>query len=178
VGHGILRGAVALVAVLAVSCAAYPTETVPAARATPSPRPLLEIRGSRIVGTDPEGRRVWEVEAASVAVDATQRRARLERPRGMFFAADGQTVRFAAAFGEYGADRRRIRLWGSVEVVAAHDRWVRAEQATYEADRLVARSVRFRWGRLLARADALEADVTLRRARLVGNVRLEAVEGR
>jgi len=173
-----LRGAVALVAVLAVSCAASPTETVPAARATPSPRPLLEIRGSRIVGTDPEGRRVWEVEAASVAVDATQRRARLGRPRGMVFAAAGRTGRGAAAFGEYGADRRGIRLLGSAGGAAAQERWVRAEQATYEADRLVARSVRFRWGRLLARADALEADVTLQRARLVGNVRLEAVEGR
>jgi len=136
------------------------------------------MRESRIVGTDPQGRRVWEVEAVSVAVDAAQRRARLERPQGLFFAADGQTVRFAAAFGEYRTDRRRIRLWGSVEVVAAPDRWFRAEQATYEADRLLARSVRFRWGKLFSRADALEADVTLRRVRLVGNVRLEATEGR
>jgi LPS export ABC transporter protein LptC len=178
VGPWLSCGAVVFVVALVASCAARPTEMAPAARATPSPRPLLEIRTSRIVGTDPQGRRVWEVEAASVAVDEVQRQARLERPRGAFFAADGQTVRFAAAFGEYGADRQRIRLWGSVEVVAAPDRWLRAEQATYEARRLAARNVRFRWGRLLARADALEADVTLRRARLVGNVRLEAVEGR
>lgn len=174
-GASLPRGVAPLVVALVASCVAPAVEPTPAARATPSPRPLLEMRTSRIVGTDPQGRRVWEVEAASVAVDAAQRGARLERPRGAFFADGGQTVRFEAAFGEYGANGGRLRLWGSVWVVAAPDRWFRAEQATYEADRLSARTVRFRWGGLLGRADALEADVTLRRARLVGNVRLEAV---
>jgi hypothetical protein len=60
--------------------------------------------------------------------------------------------------------------------VVSRDRWLRAARAVYEAGQIQAEGVQLRWERLQGRGDRLVADVGLRRARLVGNVRLEAME--
>ncbi len=141
------------------------------------PPPALELEEGWIVATDARGRRVWQLVAASVTVDDRSGVAVFQQPRGMFFTQDGRTVQFRAQRGEYGLRTGRVTLTGSVQIVAAQDRWMRAGRAVYEAGQIQAEQVQLRWERMQGRADRLVADVGLRRARLVGNVRLEAVEG-
>ncbi len=150
--------------------------TVPDSGRSASP-PALELEEGWIVATDAQGRRVWQLVSVSVSVDERAGVAVFQQPRGMFFVRDGRTVQFRAQRGEYRLRTGQVTLVGSVQVVAAADRWVRAARAVYEAGSIQAEQVQLRWERMQGRADRLVADVGLRRARLVGNVRLEAVEG-
>ncbi|MDR5709963.1 MAG: hypothetical protein QN172_04330 [Armatimonadota bacterium] len=141
-----------------------------------APPPVLELEEGWIVGADARGRRVWQLVAASVTVEERTGVAAFLQPRGVFFAQDGRPVQFRAQRGEYGLRTGRVALAGSVEIVVARDRWLRADRAVYEGGQIQAERVQLRWERLQGRGDRLLADVGLRRARLVGNVRLEAVE--
>ncbi|MCS7173694.1 MAG: hypothetical protein N0A24_10055 [Armatimonadetes bacterium] len=141
-----------------------------------APSPVLELEEGWVVGADARGRRVWQLVAASVTVEERRGVAAFLQPRGVFFAQDGRPVQFRAQRGEYGLRTGRVALVGSVEIVVTRDRWLRADRAVYEAGQVQAERVQLRWERLVGRGDRLVADVGLRRARLVGNVRLEAVE--
>jgi hypothetical protein len=141
-----------------------------------APPPGLELEEGWIVGADARGRRAWQLVAASVTVEERAGVAAFLQPRGVFFAQDGRPVQFRAQRGEYGFRTGRVVLSGSVEIVVSRDRWLRAARAVYEAGQIQAEGVQLRWERLQGRGDRLVADVGLRRARLVGNVRLEAME--
>jgi LPS export ABC transporter protein LptC len=138
------------------------------------------MSGSRLVGTDAHGRKVWELEARGVTVDEAQNNVTIERPAGRFFAEDGQGVRFEAAQARYSIPDRVMTLEGGVRTVAAPDRWFAANRVIYEAARnqLTADgNVRFRYGTMTLQGSELRADVALRRAQLSGAVRASVREG-
>ncbi|MDR5682942.1 MAG: LPS export ABC transporter periplasmic protein LptC [Armatimonadota bacterium] len=174
---------VALVFLTAAACAGpgAPAQTPPPpAAASPTPVPFLEMSGSRLVGTDAQGRKVWELQAEGVVVDDAQQNVTLQRLSGYFFAEDGLAVRFEAARASYSVPDRVIRLEGAVRTVAADDRWFAADRVIYVAadNRVVASgNVRFRYGTMTVQGSELRADVALRRARLTGAVRATVREG-
>lgn len=180
-----VRGALLIVAalVLAAGCAGRPApaeNASPPAAPSPTPTQFLEMTGSRLVGTDAQGRKVWEVEARAVVVDDSQENVTLERPSGRFFTEDGQAVRFEAARARYSIPDRVMTLEGGVRVVAASDRWFTSDRVTYAAAQhqlTAAGSVRFRYGTMTLRGGELRADVALRRAQLIGAVQASVQEG-
>jgi LPS export ABC transporter protein LptC len=179
------RGALLTVAalVLAAGCAGRPVPAEnpsPPVTLSPAPTQFLEMTGSRLVGTDAQGRKVWEVEARGVVVDDSQKNVILERPSGRFFIEDGQVVRFEAARARYNIPDRVMTLEGGVRVVAASDRWFSSDRVTYAAAQhqfTAAGSVRFRYGTMTLRGGELRADVALRRAHLIGAVQASVQEG-
>lgn len=146
----------------------------PPVAASPPSVPFLEMSGSRLVGTDAQGRKVWELEATGVAVDDAQKNVTMERPVGRFFAEDGLAVRFEAARARYSIPDRVITLDGGVRLAAAADRWFAADRAVYEPARnqvVASGNVRFRYGTMTLQGAELRADVALRRAHLSGAVK-------
>jgi hypothetical protein len=171
------RRAAALVAALAfVACT--PAGPVPRVDGGPPANTLVEIEGTRLVFTDPQGRLRWELRARAVAVDRGGR-VSASAPQGRLVTEDGTQVEVRADQAVYVRGSGTVELRGRVMVRAAADRWVSAGRIRYEpgADRLVATGgVRVRVREWTAWAQRLEAEPGLRRARFEGSVRVRQAE--
>lgn len=153
---------------------------MPPAQTHPNPpaEALLEVQGTRLVGTDARGRVRWELRASSLAVDH-RHQVTAQRAAGYLTAEDGTRVRVEADRAVYSRGEGRVELVGRVRVVAARDRWAVAERMTYEPakDLLVATGgVTLRVDDWTVTALRLVSEPALRRARLEDGVRV-SLEG-
>lgn len=151
-------------------------------RATPAPAagPLLEVEGTRLVGTDSQGQVRWELHAPSVVVDRRSWVTALN-PSGYVVAEGGRRVQVRAGRAVYRRGSNSVRLAGGVRVEASPRRWLVAREVTYEAarDRLVATGgVQLQADGWAASAEQLQGEPALRRVRLLGGVRVTAEAGR
>lgn len=170
--------AAAAVAWLLTGCG-RPAAPPPSAASAPPRDALLEVEGTRLVGTDARGRVRWELRAPSVLVDR-QRGVTARQPRGYLIAEDGTRVQVEAGRVTYRGGDNRVELEREVRVVAGEGRWMVAERVTYEPaeDLLVATGgVRLRWDGWTVSAGRLESEPALRRARLQGAVHVSAGGG-
>ncbi|MER3456897.1 MAG: hypothetical protein C4304_08485 [candidate division GAL15 bacterium] len=163
---------------VAVGCA-HAAPPAPQPSASP-PRALLEVEGTRMVGTDARGRVRWEVRASAVALDR-QQRVTARQPVGTLTAEDGTRVQVAAQQLLYRRREGRVELVGQVRVTAGEGRWLTAPYVAYD----VSQDLLLAWGGVRLSADGwavvaerLISEPGLRRVRLAGGVRVSWEAGR
>lgn len=141
-----------------------------------SPSPLLEVQGSRLVGSDEAGRRLWDLEADSLRVDRQRRTVDVIGPRGRWYAGRTVAAVFEAPRGRYLADGGVIELEGGVTATSADGRTVRARQIRWDIRRggVEARGdVVLRQPGAVLRADTLRGDAALTTVILEGRVMVD-----
>lgn len=159
-----------------------PHAEVTPAPTPPTPRllrvPPVEVVRTAITTADAQGRRQWDLRAASVVVSGGEVAA-LTGVEGTYFRDGEPAVSFAAPRGTFHVKTRTVTLTGGVsattesgQTLRAHViRWVPGEQRLEASGQVVLRQAGVEM-----RADRLFADPTLRRARLDGNVRVSVAE--
>ncbi|MGH2373146.1 MAG: LPS export ABC transporter periplasmic protein LptC [bacterium] len=165
---------------------ATPVATVtpaPAPVPTPSPRagqmPAVEVERTIVTTVDAQGRRQWELRADEVVVDGTSNMAVLKKVQGTYYQRGRPEIAFSAARGTFNIQTRIVVLSGGVRARAASGRAVEADNVEWipKSQQVIATgAVVFRQKGLTLRADRLTADTSLRRANLVGNIRVVVEE--
>ncbi len=166
-----------------------PVPAAPAAAATPAPVPApspragqipaVEVERTTVTTVDAQGRRQWELRADEVVVDGTSNTAVLTKVRGTYFQGGQPSISFSAARGTFNVATRVVTLGGSVRARAASGRMVEANSVEWHpktAQVVATGDVVLRQKGLTLRADRLTADTSLRRANLVGNIRVVVEE--
>ncbi|MDR7485856.1 MAG: LPS export ABC transporter periplasmic protein LptC [Armatimonadota bacterium] len=151
----------------------------PAPQATPAPIPPVQVERSAISTVDPQGRRQWEIRAATISVDGVAGTAQLTAVEGAFFQAGAMAVTFTAPRGTFYIATRNVTLAGGVFARSATGRTLEADVVRwYPRIRQVEAtgSVVLRQQGIVVRADHLTADVALQRTKLDGNIRVEVAE--
>lgn len=148
----------------------------PVSSADAASPPLLEVQGSRLVGSDEAGRRRWDLEAESVQVDRERRTVEIVGPRGRWYAGGEVAAVFAAPRGRYRADAGVIDLEGGVTVTTHDGRSVQARRIRWEVRAGTVEAfgdVVLRQPAALIRADRLRGDAALTTVVLQGRVTVE-----
>lgn len=161
-----------------------PSPAGPGGRPSPGaqpgqPIPPVSVEGSRITGSDPQGRVEWELRAASVEVDNTRQQIRLEGVDGTFFEKGKPAIIFSAPRGTFDIAQRDVVLSGRVRARAPSGGRMEADVMHWMAARrvLVATgNIVLAQEKLIVRADRMETDVGLRKTRVSGNVKLTVTE--
>ncbi|MDR7522294.1 MAG: LPS export ABC transporter periplasmic protein LptC [Armatimonadota bacterium] len=151
----------------------------PAPQATPVPIPPVQVERSAISTVDPQGRRQWDIRAATISVDGAAGTAQLTAVEGTFFQAGAMAVTFTAPRGTFYIATRNVTLAGGVFARSATGRTLEAEVVHwYPKIRQIEAtgSVVLRQQGIVVRADRLTADVALQRTKLDGNIRVEVAE--
>jgi LPS export ABC transporter protein LptC len=176
------RGAAVVVAALAAAALVAwwraPTGApppVPEAVGQPASQPpvLLEVQGSRLLGSDDAGRLRWDLDADTVQVDRSRRVVDVVRPRGRWYSGGTVAVVFQAPRGRYLADAGVIDLDGGVSAASADGRTVQARRIRWEIRQGTVQAqgdVILRQPGTVIRADRLSGDAALTTITLQGRV--------
>ncbi len=152
----------------------------PASHGTPTPTygavppPEIAVAGGRLTGGDTAGAVRWELRARTLETDASRQQVRLEGVEGKFFERGRAVLTVAAASAVFSVGTQDLTLSGEVRALA-QGRSLTAGRVQWLAARrlLVATGgVVLVQDRITVRADRLESDIGLRRARLSGNIRV------
>lgn len=178
-GRGGLSGGRGQSAVVSQPAAAL-TPTPASAHGAPTPAygaappPEIAVAGGRLTGGDKAGAVRWELRARTLETDASRQQVRLEGVEGKFFERGRTVLTVAAASAVFSVGTQDLTLSGEVRA-RAQGRSLTAGRVQWLAARrlLVATGgVVLVQDRITVRADRLESDIGLRRARLSGNIRV------
>ncbi len=152
---------------------AAPEVAAPAPPSGGPPAPLLEVQGSRLVGSDEAGRRLWDLDAEGVQVDRKRRTVDVTGPRGRWYEDGKVAAVFEAPRGRYLADAGVIDLDGGVTATTADGRTIRARRIRWDLRRGTVQAwdgVVLSQPGAVIRADRLSADAALSTVTLQGRV--------
>ncbi len=189
----IVAGIAAVVGLYLTNTAMEPARQVaaPVATATPAPAPVpapspragqlpaVEVEKTTVTTVDAQGKRQWELRADEVVVDGPANTAVLTRVQGTYYQRGQPTVTFSAPRGTFNIQTRIVVLSGGVRARATSGRAVEADNVEWspKSQQIVATgAVVLRQKGLTLRGDRLTADTSLRRANLVGNIRVVVEE--
>lgn len=151
----------------------------PTPRPSPSPRaallPPIEVEGTAISTVDAAGRRQWDIRAESVAVDGTSSTATLTAVEGTYFQAGEPAVVFSAPRGTFHVSSRNVTLSGRARARATSGHTLEADVIRWypKTQQIEASgSVKLRQSGMIVQGDHLDADVSLQRTRMTGNIRV------
>lgn len=160
-----------------------PSPATPSPATAPPPdvteTPFLRIEGTQLQGTDPQGRRVWELQAKTLEVDRLQQRIVMTSVTGAFYTAAGPQLTFAAPRAVYDTASKDVALSGGVVARARDGRAVRAAAMRYRAGTRVLTAtgnVTLTQAGLLIRADELRTDAALAQPRFSGHIVVRVTE--
>lgn len=163
----------------------------PAAQRSPAPQPapppapaqpetpFLQIEGTKLSGTDAQGRRLWDIHAKTLEVDRSRQRIVMTSVTGQFYRAGKPEVVFSAPSAAFSAESKDVELSGGVVGRTADGRTLRAGGLRYQA---ATRTVIATGGVVLTqkgmsiRADALTADPGLNQTKFSGNIVVQVTE--
>lgn len=158
----------------------------PSTPAAPSPPPVkpeetpfLQIEGTRLSGTDPQGRRLWDLRAQTLDVDRGQQRIRMTAVTGQFYREGAVQLAFTAPRAVFTIGSKDIELAGGIVARTPDGRTLRAATIRYEGAR---RTLTATGGVVLAqaglsiRADQLHTDAGLEQPRFSGNIVVRVTE--
>lgn len=156
-----------------------PTPPGASAPVQPADQPFLEIEGTNLAGTDPSGRRVWDLRAKTLAVDNSRRIITLTAVRGQFYRQGKPEVLFTAPSAVFDVGTRDVELSGGVVartkdgriLRAARVRWIGATRALEASGTVTLTQPGMR-----IRADTVTADAALDQTRFSGNIVVQVTE--
>lgn len=154
--------------------------------AEPAPRqpdaaeaPFLKIEGTRLSGTDPEGRRVWDLRAETLSVDRGQQRIVMTAVTGQFYQDGRSQLTFTAPRARFAIASRDVELSGGVVARTPDGRTLRAATVHYSGGQRTLTAtgdVVLTQTGLSIRADALRTDPALEQPRFSGNIVVRVTE--
>jgi len=166
--------------------AAPPAEPAPPAAQepvapTPEPpeTPLLEIQGTKLSGTDPEGRRVWDLRAQTLAVDRLRQRVVMTSVTGEFYGGGKAQLAFTAPSAVFNVASKDVELTGGVAARTPDGRTLRAARIRYAAGEGALAAfggVVLTQSGMSIRADELRTDPALAQPRFSGNIVVRITE--
>ena len=160
--------------------AAPPAATAPVAQEpAPGESPLLQIEGTKLSGTDPDGRRVWDLRAQTLAVDRLRQRVVMTSVTGQFYGAGKTQLAFTAPSAVFNVASKDVELTGGVTARTQDGRTLRAARIRYAAgDQVLAASgdVVLTQPGMSIRADELRTDTALAQSRFSGNIVVRVTE--
>lgn len=134
--------------------------------------------GGRLTGGDAAGTIRWELRARTLETDAARQEVRLEGVDGTFYERGRAVLTVAAASAVFSIGAQVLTLWGEVRaraqgrsLAAGRVQWLPARRLLVATGGVVLVQ-----DRITVRADRLESDIELRRARLSGNIRVTVRE--
>ncbi len=154
----------------------------PRPSATPSPAaesstglPPVSLEEGRISGATGQIR--WALQAATLDVDAGREEVRLSRVEAKFLERGALVVTLRAAAGVYSTRTQGVVLSGQVRARAAQGRTLSADRVQWNGRVLIATGhVLVTQERMTVRADRMEGDIALRKARFTGNIKVTVRE--
>lgn len=141
--------------------------------------PFLKIEGTQLSGTDPEGRRVWDLQAQTLSVDRGQQRVIMTAVTGQFYRAGRPQLTFTAPRARFAIDSRDVELSGGVVARTPDGRTLRAAMVRYNAgERTLTATgdVVLTQTGLSIRADELRTDPALEQPQFSGNIVVRVTE--
>lgn len=155
--------------------AAPPSAQPPAAppKAEPPDAPFLQIEGTTLAGTDPQGRRVWDLRAKTLEVDRSKQKIMMTGVTGQFYSDGKPQLAFTAPVAVFDVTSKDVELSGGVLAKAPDGRTLRAARVRYgAAQRILAASgdVVLTQPGMSIRADELRTDAGLLEPKFSGNI--------
>ncbi|MGH2398516.1 MAG: LPS export ABC transporter periplasmic protein LptC [bacterium] len=154
-----------------------PAELQPASPQTPaqprSEEPFLQIEGTRLSGTDPQGRRMWDIRATTLEVDRDRQRIIMKAVIGQFYSGGKPQLGFSAPAAVFDISSKNVELSGGVVARSPDGRRLRAARVRLDAAQrmLIARGdVALTQPGMSIRADELRTDAALAHPKFSGNI--------
>jgi len=144
-----------------------------------SDAPFLQIEGTRLSGTDPQGRLVWELRATTLEVDRSRERIVMTSVTGQFYSAQKPQLAFAAPSAVFHVSRKEVELTGGVTARTPDGRTLRAARLRYVPEEQVivaSGDVVLTQPGVWIRADELRTDAALSQQRFSGKIVVRVTE--
>ncbi|HEU4797413.1 MAG TPA: LPS export ABC transporter periplasmic protein LptC [bacterium] len=135
--------------------------------------PLLQIEGTRLSGTDPQGRRMWDLRATTLEVDRDRQRIIMRAVTGQFYNAGKPQLGFSAPAAVFDIPSKNVELSGGVLARSQDGRTLRAARIRFDtAQRTLIASgdVVLTQPGMSIRADELRTDAALEHPKFSGNI--------
>jgi LPS export ABC transporter protein LptC len=139
----------------------------------PPETPFLQIEGTRLSGTDAQGRRMWDLRATTLEVDRDRQRIIMRAVTGQFFSAGKPQLEFSAPAAVFDISSKNVELSGGVLARSQDGRTLRAARVRFDAAQrtLVASGgVVLTQPGMSIRADEVRTDAALEHPKFSGNI--------
>jgi len=140
---------------------------------TQSEEPFLQIEGTRLSGTDPQGRRMWDLRATTLEVDRDRQRIIMKAVTGQFYSGGKPQLAFTAPEALFDVSSKNVDLSGGVFARSQDGRTLRAARIRFDAaQRALTASgdVVLTQPGMSIRADELRTDAALEHPKFSGNI--------
>lgn len=169
-----------------------PSSTAPApapqAQPTPAPpppapaepdQPFLNIEGTQLSGSDPKGRRLWDLKATTLQVDRTKNIVTMINVSGQLFQNEKPALAFRAPKATFFAASKDVELSGGVFGRTPDGRTLQAPLVRWDARKamfVASGGVTVTQPGMIIRADRLTSDAAMRRPTFSGNIRVQVTQ--
>jgi LPS export ABC transporter protein LptC len=195
-GRTILMVGVAVAMILAVIIGLrlttpHSTATAPPPRSQPAPapdpvagpgapdQPFLNIEGTQLSGSDPRGRRLWDLKATTLQVDRTKNIVTMIDVSGQLFEDEKPALAFKAPRATFFAATKDVELTGGVIGRTPDGRTLRAPRVRWDARKgvvVASGGVTVTQPGMIIRADSLTSDAAMRRPTFRGNISVQVTQ--
>lgn len=146
----ILFGAIGLIL---LSLVIWAVGSVPKPPAEKEAAPRIMKYENNVLSEEQDGRKIWEITAEKINVDADTQNVDMENITGAFYQEDGKTATLTAPHGYYESQSRNIKLDGGIEVETSDG----AKLSSAELDWLAADSILAAEGEAKIKTQDMEA---------------------
>jgi len=135
--------------------------------------PFLQIEGTRLSGTDPQGRRMWDIRATTLEVDRDRQRIIMRGVTGQFYSGGKPQLGFSAPAAVFDISSKNVELSGGVVARSQDGRTLRAARVRFDASQrtlIASGDVVLTQPGMSIRADELRTDTALEHPKFSGNI--------
>jgi LPS export ABC transporter protein LptC len=171
------RGTRAVGAAVAVVCWVWLQLPLPAAVAVQTtPAPFVDIQGTRLTGVDDAGRRLWEMQAASLQIDRDRNTIVLSDVTGWLYRGGTRYLQLHAPRAAYLTLTKTVQLSGGVAGSAPDGRAFTADRVQWTGTQLkAAGGIVLTQAGMTVRADQMSGDAALDAVTFEGHVAITFV---
>lgn len=152
----------------------------PAAPESPGPdQPFLKIEGTQLAGSDPKGRRLWDLKATTLQIDRTKNIVTMTDVSGQLYEKEKTALTFAAPRAKFFAASKDVELTGGVSGRTPDGRTLRAPVVRWDGRKgifVASGGVTVTQPGMIIRADRLTSDAAMRRPTFSGNISVQVTQ--